>query len=204
MKKVWVVLWAGLFLTSSVMATEEPKYQVLEQQGDFELRLYQPMLIAETWVTGSMDEASNRGFRIIADFIFGNNVSVAGERKEIAMTAPVTMQSEQIDMTTPVTMENDNGRWRVHFVMPSRYTYEMLPKPVNPAVTIREIPARKYAVIQFSGFTSEDKVAEKTAALLTWMQANQLTPQGQPEMARYNPPWTLPFFRRNEVMIAYN
>ncbi len=204
MKKLLLAALAGLFFTSNVMATEEPKYQVLKQQGDFELRRYEPMLIAETWVSGSMDEATGKGFRVIADFIFGNNTSVAGEPREIAMTAPVTMQSEKIDMTTPVTMENQNGRWRIHFVMPSRYTYQMLPKPNNPAVTIREIPSRNYAVIEFSGLAGEDKVAKKTAALLQWMQANQLTPQGQPEVARYNPPWTLPFFRRNEVMIAYN
>jgi effector-binding domain-containing protein len=204
MKKLSFVLLFALLLTGNAMATEEPKYEVLKQQGDFELRRYEPMLIAETWVTGSMDNAGSKGFRIIADFIFGNNTSVAGERREIAMTAPVTMQSEEIAMTAPVTMAQDNGRWRVHFVMPSRYTYEMLPKPNNPAVNIREITAKHYAVIQFSGFAGEDKVAAKTLALLGWMQENQLEPQGLPEMARYNPPWTLPFFRRNEVMIAYN
>lgn len=188
------------------MATEEPEYQVLDQEGDYELRLYEPMLIAETWVSGSMDQAGGRGFRLIADFIFGNNTSVAGERKEIAMTAPVTMepQSEEISMTAPVTMEQTDGKWRVHFVMPSRYTYEMLPKPNNPQVKIREIPAKKYAVIQYSGFAGDEKTARKTAALLRWMQSKGLEPVGNPEMARYDPPWTLPFFRRNEVMIAYN
>ena len=121
------------------------------------------------------------------------------------MTAPVTMEpkSENISMTAPVSMEQTGGQWRVHFVMPSQYTLDTLPKPNNPAVTLREVPTSNYAVIRFSGFAGEDKTASKTADLIAWLDSKGIIPVGNPELARYNPPWTLPFLRRNEVMVAY-
>jgi hypothetical protein len=152
-----------------------------------------------------MDKASSAGFRLIADYIFGNNTSRTGEKEKISMTAPVTMEpkSEKISVTAPVSMKQTGGQWRVHFVMPGQYTLETLPKPHNPMVTLREVPASNYAVIRFSGFAGEDKVAKKTAELIAWLDSKGITPTGKPELARYNPPWTLPFLRRNEVMVAY-
>lgn len=187
------------------MATEEPKYTLIEASGEFELRAYSPKIVAETLVSGSMDNASSAGFRLIADFIFGNNTAATGGNEKISMTTPVTMEpkSEKISMTTPVTMEQAQGQWRVHFVMPSEYTFETLPKPNNPAVTVREVPASNYAVIRFSGLAGEDKTAAKTADLLAWLKSRGIAPIGKPELARYNPPWTLPFLRRNEVMVEY-
>ena len=194
------------------MATEEPEYTVIEKSGAFELRSYSPMIVAETRVSGSMDDASSAGFRLIADYIFGNNTAAGGGNtshgggnEKISMTAPVTMEpaSEKISMTAPVSIEQEDGQWRVHFVMPSDYTMEILPRPNNPAVSLREVPARNYAVIRFSGFTGEDKIAAKTAELMSWLDSKGITPIGKPELARYNPPWTLPFLRRNEVMVAY-
>ena len=187
------------------MAIEEPKYTVIEKSGEFELRAYSPKIVAETLVTGSMDKASSAGFRLIADYIFGNNTTRTGDNEKISMTAPVAMEprSEKISMTAPVSMEQTGGQWRVHFVMPAQYTLETLPKPNNPLVTLREVPAGNYAVIRFSGFAGEDKVAKKTTALMAWLDSKGITPIGKPELARYNPPWTLPFLRRNEVMVAY-
>jgi hypothetical protein len=187
------------------MAVEEPQYTVSEAEGDFELRTYKPMIVAETLVQGSMDEASSAGFRLIADYIFGNNTSATGGNEKISMTAPVAMapESEKISMTAPVSMQQSGEQWRVHFVMPSQYTLDSLPVPNNPAVTLREVPAGNYAVIRFSGFAGEDKVAAKTAELMAWLDSKDLPTNGKPELARYNPPWTLPFLRRNEVMVAY-
>jgi hypothetical protein len=205
-------LLAGLFglallllSSGSAMAIEEPEYEVIEKSGEFELRAYSPMIVAETLVSGSMDKASGAGFRLIADYIFGNNTSTAGDSEKISMTAPVTMEpgSEKISMTAPVSMEQTAGQWRVHFVMPAQYTMETLPRPNNPQVTLREVPSSNYAVIRFSGLAGEKKVARKTAELMTWLESKGITPTGKPELARYNPPWTLPFLRRNEVMIAY-
>ncbi|MBH0096276.1 heme-binding protein [Psychrobacter sp. NZS113] len=213
MKKTgYLLLMGGLLLISKgAMAaeTEEPDYTVLSQSGDFELRRYDEQLVAQTWVSGDQDAASRAGFKTLADYIFGNNTAPTGGSSKISMTAPVTMQSEagnesqKIAMTAPVSMQQENGKWRVQFTMPSQYTMQTLPKPNNPNVEIIEVPAQTYGVIKFSWLAGEDKVAEKTAALQTWMQDQNLTPTGEPELARYNPPWTLPFLRRNEVMIAY-
>jgi hypothetical protein len=206
--KVLKRLYLGLlvlFFTGSAMAIEEPKYTVLEKSGEFELRAYSTNIVAETLVSGSMDNASSAGFRLIADYIFGNNTSTTGGSEKISMTAPVTMEpkSEKISMTAPVSMEKTDGQWRVHFVMPSQYTLDTLPAPNNLAVTLREVPASNYAVIRFSGLAGENKTAKKTSELIVWLDSRGITPIGKPELARYNPPWTLPFLRRNEVMVAY-
>ncbi|NYR09447.1 heme-binding protein [Psychrobacter sp. BI730] len=213
MKKTAYLLLSGLLLISGgAMATEEPKYTVLTQVDDFELRRYDEQLVAQTWVSGDQDSASREGFKVLADYIFGNNTAPSGDSSKISMTAPVTMQadnkksdnkSQKIAMTAPVSMQQDDGKWRVQFTMPSKYTLQTLPKPNNPNVEIIEVPAQTYGVIKFSGLVGSKKVANKTEALQTWMQDQSLTPIGEPELARYNPPWTLPFLRRNEVMIAY-
>ncbi|MGJ8619265.1 MAG: SOUL family heme-binding protein [Methylophilaceae bacterium] len=194
-----------LLFSVTAMATEEPKYNVIQKSGQFELREYAPQIIAETEVSGDLDDASSAGFKLIADYIFGNNVAPAGGNEKISMTAPVTMESksEKISMTAPVTMEKTGAEWRMHFVMPSQYTMETLPKPNNPAIALREIPTQRYAVIQFSWFAGEEKVTKKTSELLAWMKGKNILPIGSPELARYNPPWTPPFLRRNEVMVMY-
>ena len=199
-----------LLFTRLAMAIEEPKYTVLEKSGDFELRAYAPMVIAETLVDGSLGEASSAGFKRIADYIFGNNTSQTGASEKISMTAPVGIapeavdkKSEKISMTAPVGMQKIAGQWRMYFVMPSRYTLATLPKPNNPAVNLREIPASRVAVLRFSGLAGEEKTAYKTNELLAWLKNKQITPISAPELARYNPPWILPFLRRNEVMVAY-
>ncbi|WP_227676357.1 SOUL family heme-binding protein [Psychrobacter arenosus] len=206
------------------MATPEPSYTLLEQLDDFELRNYAPKIIAQTRVSGDYDAASRKGFKILANYIFGNNsVSSTEDAKnsaKISMTAPVIMKpsagvgdnrsddktndtSAKISMTAPVSMQKSEGNWQVSFVMPEHYTMATIPKPNNPAVILIEIPEVRYAVIKFSGLAGEKKVAEKTSELQQWMLTKKLTPIATPELARYNPPWTLPFMRRNEVMIAY-
>ena len=204
------------------MATEEPTYTVLSKTENFELRRYENQLVAQTWVSGDQDAASRAGFKILADYIFGNNTASSGESSKISMTAPVAMQfeakqsttkkndsneSQKIAMTAPVSIKQEqqqnDGKWRVQFTMPSQYTMQTLPKPNNPDIAIIEVPAQTYGVIKFSGLAGSEKVAEKTAELQSWMQTQKLTLTGTPELARYNPPWTLPFMRRNEIMIAY-
>ena len=204
-----IVFLTSILIASTALATEEPKYTLLEKSEPFELRSYAPLIVAEVKVEGDLDSASNQGFRLIAAYIFGKN-QVA---EKIAMTAPVGIesaepnQSAKIAMTAPVSIEGNkanegtSGQWTVSFVMPSEYTLASLPKPLNPQVKIREVPAEKRAVITFSGFYNEEKVQEKTQALREWMKVKNLRPASEPQFARYNPPWTLPFMRRNEVMI---
>jgi len=194
----------GLLVSTYVMATEEPKFSLIEKSGDFELRLYKPMIVAETYADGSLSEASNAGFRLIAGYIFGGNKSRQSSSSErIAMTVPVTLEpsSRKIAMTAPVMVENKDNRWRVHFVMPAEYTLNSLPIPNDPRVSLREIAEQKTAVILFSGLAGEDKVKDKTATLLDWIKSRGLEATSTPQLARYNPPWTLPFLRRNEILI---
>ena len=161
------------------MAIEEPHYDVLISQAPFELRHYAPTLIAQTVVDGDMDAASNKGFRLIADFIFGNNLAAGSEQAaKIAMTAPVTVepQSTKIAMTAPVTVEPQSGdthvasanQWRIHFVMPSQYTLANIPKPNNSAVTLHEVPRKYFVVHRYSGFNTMARVQEKTNEALAW------------------------------------
>lgn len=202
-----LILLTSILIASTVMATEEPKFTVIEKSEPFELRTYAPQLVAEVKVEGDLDVASSQGFRLIAAFIFGQNqVS-----EKISMTAPVgieTAQSTKIAMTVPVGIEASQGsakgvnQWVFSFVMPSEYTMATLPKPLNPLVTIRELPAQRRAAITFSGFYNEAKVLEKTKALEEWIKSKQLQAIGSPQFARYNPPWSIPFMRRNEILIT--
>ena len=194
---------------SIAMAIEEPKYSIVETDDKFELRAYAPMIIAEVSVQGSLKSASNQGFRLIADYIFGNNIASNGEKQKVAMTAPVTVQAQpkllnvtqEVDAQEQPQEQPQEQEWKVHFVMPSEYSMSALPKPNNPKVKLKEVSERYYASLRFAGLTGEKKVARKTKELQEWMATKNLTAKGQPELARYNPPWTLPFARRNEVLI---
>lgn len=188
-----IMLWG-----SAVSATEEARYQVIESHDAIELRDYAPMIVAETQTTGDRETAIKTGFRIIADYIFGNNQV---ERK-VEMTAPVIQQaSEKIPMTAPVLQQSDNGRWDVRFVMPAGFSMATLPRPNNPQVTLRQVSARRYAVIRFSGWASTDSIREETDTLMAFVRARQFNILSSPIYAFYDPPWTLPFLRRNEVMV---
>jgi hypothetical protein len=204
MKTASLLLTAALAALPAMAATEEPAFDVVKSAGDFEVRRYAPMIVAETEVAGDLWGASNDGFRVIAGYIFGNNASVTqGGAEKIAMTAPVTMEArpEKIAMTAPVTTEGADGRYRMHFVMPSKYTMATLPRPKDERVKLREVPPQRMAVVKFSGLSGEGKVKEKTDELLAWMKAEGLEAGGAPQLARYDPPWTIPFLRRNEVMV---
>jgi hypothetical protein len=208
------LLLAVLTLTpmEPAMAIEEPAYEVLERDDRIELRAYAPLVVAETVVDGDLSTATNRGFRAIAAYIFGANRSVrgTGTSEKIEMTAPVVVEpaSQRIAMTAPVTVEPQASdtiagaaRWRVQFVMPKEYRLDTLPRPDDPTVTLREVPGVRRAVLRFSGLAGEDKVSGLTTELRAWIGARRLTEVGAPQLARYDPPWTLPFLRRNEVMI---
>jgi len=180
---------------------EQPKYTVAESYGDIEIRDYTPMIVAETEVTGTRELAISEGFRTIADYIFGNNIN----SRQIKMTAPVTQEaSEPIAMTAPVTQRGDGDTWRVRFVMPSKHTMESLPLPKNPAVKIKQMPGRRFAAIRFSGLPNNGKLRKQTARLENLISAKKLSAISVPSYAFYNPPWTLPFLRRNEVLIEIN
>lgn len=188
---------------NSAMAIEEPKYTLIAEDKPYEIREYEPMIIAEVRISGDRDSATNRGFRIIADFIFGNNQGTDQASQNIAMTAPVTIEKQaQAKLPLNSTQEElADGEWRIQFVMPSEFTLNSLPKPKNSLIDIRQIPRKTYATYVYSGLNGVEKVSKITEDLRTWIDKNNYQAIGNPQLARYNPPWTLPLFRRNEVLI---
>ncbi len=181
------------------MAVEEPNFVVVRRDGKFEIRDYPAVVAAEVTVTGAQGEAARKGFRLLASYIFGGNT----RKQSIAMTAPVAQRptSEKIAMTAPVAQTQVGNDWVVRFTMPSAFTLEPLPAPNNPAVQLRVVPAARFAVLVFSGRARADLVAAKMAELHAWVQAQNLTETGEASLCQYNPPWTLWFMRRNEVMV---
>ncbi len=190
-----IFLALGLALSpATAMAIEEPSYQQVVQDGDFSLRVYAAVIVAETDVGGSLSQASSAGFRRLAGYIFGANHPSPGDSQK-------TNTVSKIAMTAPVTTYQHGAGWTVNFTMPARYKLAALPIPDDGRVKLREIPTLTAAVIRFSGWVDESKSAIKTAMLRAWMTAHGLVADGDPRLARYDPPWTLPFLRRNEILI---
>ena len=187
---------------NTAMATEEPEFKLISEEGEFQIREYDPKIIAQVEVEGDFDEASSRGFKLLADYIFGNNLLDGGSKK-ISMTTPVEMSpmAENLLMTSSILDDQVNNKWSINFVMPQEFSLDTLPKPNNFQVNIIEVPKEKYAVIVFSGLIRESSYAEKAELLSNYLVENGLKQQGAIKIARYNPPWTLPFFRRNELMV---
>ena len=185
-----------------VMATEEPEFTLISQENAIEVREYKPKIIASVEVEGDFDDASSKGFKLLADYIFGNNL-LNGEAQKISMTAPVEMTplAEDIVMTSAIMKSEVNHKWQVNFVMPKEYSLDTLPRPNNEQVKIIEIPKEKYAVIVFSGLVRDSSYSEKAQLLNDFIMTKNFTQLEAIKIARYNPPWTLPFFRRNELMV---
>lgn len=191
-------LLLALLTSPLAMALEEPTYQVIEQDGDFELRDYAAYLVAETRVEAGFTEAGNAAFRRLFRYISGDNAA----QEKIAMTAPVTqVKGEKIAMTVPVTQVADGESYRVAFIVPSKYTAKTVPVPTDPRVEIREVPARRVAVWRYSGRWTEERYDEMEGMLREAMAKRRLTAAGPPVLARYNPPMLPWFLRRNEVLI---
>lgn len=187
-------------LASDVMAVEEPAFKLVLREGAFELRDYPALVVAEVTVTGDQKEAASKGFRLLAGYIFGGNK----RRQSIAMTAPVAQQaaSQKIAMTAPVAQtQTIAGAWVVRFTMPVAYTLEALPVPDDVRVNLRNIDPARFAVLQFSGLVQPGDVEARSKELLARVNSHQLRAIGPVSLAQYNPPWTLWFLRRNEVMV---
>lgn len=164
--------------------TEQPDYQLITSEDPIEIRDYSPMILAEVAVCGERKEAAKQGFKILADYLFGNNTS-----------------NQKMAMTAPVLEEQDMDKWKIRFVMPKQYPFETLPKPNSKEIRLISLPARRLAVIRFSGFANDDTIKEHTNQLQAYIFDKNLKSSKEILLAFYNPPWTLPFLRRNEVMI---
>lgn len=178
----------GLIGPNMAQAVSEPPYSLVKSEPPFEVRDYDALTVAETHIEGDFDIAGSLGFRRVAGYIFGKNQNARGESEKIAMTAPVTMEAQ-------------NQQWRLHFVMPQGMTVVNLPKPVDAGVQLREVPAQRMAAVRFSGLTTAASIERQTQLLKDWLGRNNLAFDERPQLARYNDPFTLPWNRRNEILI---
>ena len=189
----WVV--SGYLPTRNV---EVNKYSVIAEKDGYEIRQYEPYTLAETPLR---DESGNSGFNELFRYISGSNIS----KSKLAMTAPVLESDppagQKLAMTAPVLERGSAGEGVMAFVMPPGMKLEDLPKPASPKVTLRAVPGFKAAVIRFSGWGSAATVKKKTKRLAEALKQDGLRAAATPITAFYNPPWTPPFMRRNEVII---
>ena len=205
-----------ILLIGSVFASPELPYSVIQNDGKFELRQYNSFITASVSFD-SEEELEEKGFDILAGFIFGNNIPMTSpvftEGEDIGMTSPVFTEGEDIGMTSPVFTEGDdigmtspvftgsNDRlWTMTFVMPARYTIDTLPKPVNEMIVIKEISPKMMATVRFNGRRTQQRTAKFEKELRGWIQDFGLTIVSKAVYAGHNPPWTLPSKRRNEVL----
>ncbi len=195
---------ASIFLVSAGLKAEEqegPSYKVLKTYQDFELRSYDPYIVAEMEVKGSFQEASYAAFPVLVDYIGGNNK----KKEEIAMKSPVEQapaEGEKIAMTSPVTQAPGAGKtYKVSFVMPREYTMETVPTPVDERIEMKEVPAKLMAARKYSGRWTTDNYEENLRILMEGIEREGLKPLSTPVWARYDSPFTLWWNRRNEVMI---
>lgn len=203
LRRWWLLLAVLLLPAESVMAIEIPEYRVLEQDGAYELREYSPYLIAETEVESEFMNAGNIAFGRLFRYISGANAA----RAEIAMTAPVEQSTpgrgEKIAMTAPVEQASVDGVYRVGFIVPRKFTRETVPRPIDPRVSIREVPARTVAVWRYSGRWTEDNFREHERELRALLARKGLRAESGDSaiIARYDAPFMPWFMRRNEVLI---
>lgn len=180
---------------------EQPYYTVIARLGDaVEIRDYAPRTYAESSVPADGPEPRRDAFRLLFNYIAGAN---AGENK-IDMTIPVATErpGAKIDMTAPVSTSNEGSDYRMRFFLPSKFTEENAPAPTNPAVRIGTVPARIEAAIRYTGSQSEEKNIVMRARLLDALAESTWKPTGTPSAMFYNPPFSVPFLRRNEAIVA--
>ncbi len=200
-----VILVAALavaVLGGGTVAYDSPRYRVVEMLGTIEIREYEPYLVAETLVEGGLESAGNQGFRVLAKYIFGDNQG----RRKIAMTAPVSQEKSdgvKIAMTAPVTQEKAGDQYTIQFMMPSEYSIEELPEPNDSRIRIREMPARSFAAVRYSGTWSKRNYQKNLELLLSALQEAGYEPSGEPIWARYDAPFKPWFLRRNEILTAF-
>ena len=199
-----ISLFTTIFLMGcslvGIRTAEEPHYQVLQDYGNIQIRQYPPILIAQTEITGNYDNSGNQGFRRLAGYIFGKNQS----QQQITMTTPVIQEkqsAEQIAMTAPVLQQQFGDKWYMAFVLPNNYTLATAPIPNDSAIKLVEMPSKKLAVLSYTGVISEQSIKEKSIELQSWLTQQKYTMINPAQSAAYDPPWTLPFLRRNEIHI---
>ena len=189
---------------------ETPRYAVITKNREYEVREYEPYIVAKAEVPGPYASALNRGFRIIADYIFGNNMRAGyaimqGNENDLQVGSQQSKGSEKIAMTAPVISEkaglNVHGSYSISFVMPSKYSMDTLPVPRDARVKIDTVERRKVAVINFSGYATDRRTQEKCDKFRRMLERDGIRRSPKCKVAQYNPPWTFPLMRHNELII---
>ena len=192
---------AGCSVVGIRSGTEEPQYKLVATVGSVQIRQYAPRLTASVTLKGDEIQTRSQGFTRLAHYIFGANTNDTS----ISMTAPVVQAAAKggkIAMTQPVTQaEQSPGIWTISFFMPAKYTRSNLPKPVDPSIIIGEAEAQTFGVWRFSGIPDAQRVARAAGQLLTALSKSNWQPQDSPVAWFYDPPWTIPWLRRNEVAV---
>ena len=202
MKKLIAALTAILLSACTafgIRSSKEPNYRVLHDAGPFQIRHYPSLVVAQTEVNADYKNASGVAFKRLAGYIFGNNK----KQQALAMTVPVIQeqQAERLSMTAPVMQQKSGEVWVMTFVLPQDYSLSTAPVPLDTSVLIQEITDKKVAAIRYTGSLTEQGIEEKSAELTDWLIQRHYKAISPPRSAAYDPPWTLPFLRRNEVHI---
>lgn len=193
-----LVILPFILCSCATMGIEKAQYEVVDKEGNFEVRQYPPQVVAQTMVEAGFDDAGNIAFRRLFNYISGEN----RKNESIAMTAPVNQNSssQKIAMTAPVQQQKSEGRYSVSFLMPAKYTMETLPEPLDADVELRTVPARRMAAVRYSGSWGRKRYEAHRTLLADFIQRKGLQVNGEDIFARYDPPFQLWFFRRNEVL----
>jgi hypothetical protein len=192
---------ASALAVFGIRTWEQPRYEVLLREQRQEIRRYEPYLVATVVVDGQFEQAQDAAFRILADYIFGAN----GSGTAIAMTAPVIQapaKGERLAMTAPVFWRAEGAAWSMAFVLPSRNNPDTVPRPTDPRIELQEVPAEVVAAVRFSGRADRETLTRLDGELRSWIRARTCyEPVGDSRFAAYDPPFTIPFLRRNELLI---
>ena len=177
MKKILLIVLSALTLSSQTMAYEEANYEIVKENKNYEIRKYSDRLVIET------NSIQGNGFRKLFNYISGNN-----------------KKNAEIKMTVPVTQENKNGNMTMQFYLPSKFNKDNAPKPVNSEIKILTIEGGYYAVIKYSGRSSDKNFLKNKEILEKELRVDNIKVLSSPIRASYNSPFTLPMLKRNEVM----
>lgn len=192
-------LLGASFSVMGIRSSKEAGYRVLSDDGNMQIRLYQPMLVAETEIEADYSQAGKIGFNRLAGYIFGGNE----QKQEIAMTTPVfrTAVGPIETLSTAIQGTSETNQWLMSFVMPAKFALTTLPQPSDPLVMLKSIPAKKVATLRYSGSLNQARIAEYSQILIAWLDERDIKHLSSPRSAAYDPPWTIPSLRRNEIHI---
>lgn len=180
-----------------IRLNEQPHYDVLSKEGDIEIRKYPKLLLAQVTIQGEHEEAIKEGFLELASYIFGENKG----KQQLSMTAPVFQENQTMPMTAPVYQQKSGENWTVSFVIPKKFDRNTVPEPLNKDIHFVEVPMRKTVVYQYTGNNNEEKMMEAEKTLKSWLFSSGDHACSDVRWAQYDPPFAIPFLKRNEAQI---